>query len=87
MEFETEEYFAAQALPIGMHTAGMEPQDGLQYLSLVHSEASTIPDVMAVDRTKLPCSQGVDTTTSSPCDTAAIQLPPQLVRLTCIVII
>ena len=42
--------YPQQALPIGQLSVGEKPQDGLQYLSLVHSEARVIPDVMAVDR-------------------------------------
>ena len=45
-----EDCYPPQALPRGTHTPGEKPQDGLQYLSIVHSEASYIPDVMSVDR-------------------------------------
>ena len=78
MEFESEEFFAPQALPIGLHTVGIEPEDGLQYLSLVHSEASSIPDVMAADRSKFTAP--LDLTSPSDVTTKPLQLPTELVN-------
>ena len=40
------------ALPVGHLCAGKAPQDGLQYLSIVHRQAREIPDVISVDRSK-----------------------------------
>lgn len=67
----------AQALPIGTHTAGEKPQDGLQYLSLVHSEASYIPDVMAVDRSMFDLTSDV----TEPRDQSdRLSFPPALIN-------
>ncbi len=47
MEFgvsdEDDKCYPPQALPIGTHKEGEKPQEGFQYLSLVHNEASYIP--------------------------------------------
>ena len=60
-EDEDIDCYPPQALPIGTHTAGEKPQDGLQYLSIVHSEASHIPDVMSVDRSMFDLAPDVST--------------------------
>ena len=69
--------YPPQALPIGTHTAGEKPQDGLQYLSLVHSEAAYIPDVMSVDRSMFNLPSDV----TEPCDSnSKLRFPPALIN-------
>jgi len=50
MDSDTDQDLPNQVLPIGTLKEGAVPQDGMQYLSLVVSEATHLPDVVSVDR-------------------------------------